>query len=84
MSTLSKEVPIVRGVQLCAARCAPFIAHNRPPHTMPLTKALCEKKQPIANCDLSYLKSIAKNRFAAATAAFASETGYIAGEVIPS
>jgi len=35
---------------LCAARCAHFVAHNRPPHTMPLTKALCLKRSYICTC----------------------------------
>jgi len=29
-----------RAVQLCAARCAPYIAHNWPKYAMPLTEAL--------------------------------------------
>ena len=32
-----------RVVHLCAARCAPFVAHKWPTHALRLTQALCEK-----------------------------------------
>ena len=33
----------LRAVQLCAARCAPFIAHNRPARKLRLMAALDER-----------------------------------------
>ena len=36
----------LRAVQLCAARCAPFVAHNRPAHKLRLMAALDEKTNP--------------------------------------
>ena len=37
-----------RVVHLCAARCAPFIAHKWPTHALRLTQALGEKCSKLA------------------------------------
>ena len=47
---------IARVVQLCAARCAPFIAHNWPTHAMPLTEALEELKEDMYEDHPSFIQ----------------------------
>ena len=44
MPNKAMQLDNLRAVHLCAARCAPFVAHNRPARKLRLMAALCEKR----------------------------------------
>ena len=57
-SNKAMQLDNLRAVQLCAARCAPFVAHNRPARKLRLMAALCEKRSDVKKYTRENIKTV--------------------------